>query len=44
MLISRFHDDDFGLMPAFHVLGLRDSLGSYCLGMMQGFVLDLVFV
>jgi hypothetical protein len=44
MLVSRFYHDDLGMMPAFHVLGLRDSLRSDCLGMMQNFVLHFVFV
>src|SRR5438046_5829162 len=44
MLVSRFYHDDLGVMPAFHMLGLRESLRSYCFRMMQDFVVHLVFL
>jgi len=43
VLVSRFYHDDLGMMPAFHMLGLRDSLRTDCLGMMQNLILHLVF-
>src|SRR5437867_10675367 len=44
MLVSRFYHDDLGMMPAFHMLGLRESLRGYCFRMMQDFVVHLVFL
>jgi hypothetical protein len=43
-LISSFDDYDLRLMPAFDVLGLRDALRSDCLGVVQDFVMDLLFI
>jgi hypothetical protein len=34
MLFARFDHDDLGMMPAFHMLRLGDSLRSDCLLML----------
>src|SRR5207249_6731792 len=44
MLISGFDHDNFGVVPAFHVLGLSDPLRGYCLRMMQNFVANFIFI
>jgi len=44
MLLSRLDHDHFGMMPAFDVLGLGDSLRSHRLRVMQDFVSHLVFI
>src|SRR5215831_11401530 len=44
MLVSRFCHDDLGMMPAFHMLGLRDSLRRDRLRVRQDLVLHFVFI
>jgi hypothetical protein len=44
MRITGFHHDYFGVMPAFYMLGLRDSLRAHCLGMLQNVVVHFVFI
>ena len=44
MLVDRFNHDHFGMMPAFHVLGLGDSLRGYSLGMAQNLIRNFVCI
>src|SRR5262249_13279062 len=44
MLIASFYHYHFGLMSAFDVLGLGDALRGHCLGVVQVFVLHVVFI
>ena len=43
MLVARFDYHHFGVMPAFHVLGVGNSLRGYCLRMMKNLIRDFVF-
>ena len=42
MRVSSFDYDHFGMMPAFHVLDLGDSLRRHSLGMLQNLVANFV--
>jgi hypothetical protein len=44
MRVSSFDYNHFGMMPAFHVLGLGDSLRRHSLGMLQNLVANFVII
>ena len=44
MLLSGFYHDNLGMVPAFHVLGLGDSLRGNSFWMVQSLVADFAFV
>jgi hypothetical protein len=44
VLVSRFDHYDLGMVPSFHMLGLRNSLRSDRLRMLQDFITHLVLI